>query len=195
VDEFIGRVLGDGRYRIDRKLGSGGQGTVYKGTHLTLNIPVAIKILPASASHDRATRTRFEREARRAATLQHANIVRVYDYAFEAGNYYIVSEFVEGTDLKKLVKASGGPLPMGQVLRYARQVAEALDFAHQQDIVHRDIKPGNIRINTQHERAVLCDFGLARMVEAPPQARRLTCRPSSVWGVSLIIAQTSIPSA
>jgi len=165
VDELIGTVLGGGRYRIDKRLGSGGQGTVYKGTHLTLNIPVAIKVLPALASHDRASRVRFEREARRAATLQHANIVRVYDYAFERGMYYIVSEFIEGADLKKLIRASGGPMPIEQTLGYARQVADALDFAHEQDIIHRDIKPANILIETQHDRIALCDFGLARMVE------------------------------
>jgi len=165
VDELIGTVLGGGRYRIDRKVGSGGQGTVYKGTHLTLNIPIAIKVLSVSASHNRTTRTRFEREARRAATLQHGNIVRVFDYAFEEGMYYIVSEFVEGTDLKKLIKARRGPMPMAKVLKYARQVADALDFAHEQDIIHRDIKPGNILIDSRNDRAALCDFGLARMVE------------------------------
>jgi len=165
VDELIGAVLGDGRYRIDRKLGSGGQGTVYKGMHLTLNIPVAIKVLPASASHNRAMRTRFEREARRAATLQQGNIVRIYDYAFERGIYYIVSECIEGTDLKKMIRASGGPMPMDQVLRYGHQVAAALDFAHERDIIHRDIKPANILIDSQQDRAALCDFGLARMVE------------------------------
>jgi len=165
VEKLIGAVLGDGRYRIDRKLGSGGQGTVYKGMHLALNMPVAIKVLPASASEDRTSRTRFVREARRAANLQHPHIVHVFDYAYGEGIYYIVSEFIEGTDLKKLIQASGGPVPIDKALRYTREVGEALQFAHDREIIHRDIKPANILIDSQTERAALCDFGLARMIE------------------------------
>ena len=164
MSELIGTVLG-GRYRIDTKLGSGGQGTVYKGMHLALNMPVAIKILPASASGDRTSRTRFVREARRAASLQHPHIVHVFDYAVEEGRYYIVSQFIEGTDLKKMIRASGGPMPIDQALEYARQIGEALQFAHDRDIIHRDIKPANILIDSQTKRAALCDFGLARMME------------------------------
>jgi len=164
MGELIGTVLG-GRYRIDSKLGSGGQGTVYKAMHLALNMPVAVKLLPASAAQDRTMRTRFVREARRAASLQHPHIVHVFDYAYEEGRYYIVSQFIEGTDLKKMIRASGGPMPMEQTLRYAREVGEALQFAHDRDIIHRDIKPANILIDSQSGRAALCDFGLARMVE------------------------------
>jgi len=167
MEELVGVVLGDGHYRIDSKLGSGGQGTVYKGTHLTLNIPIAIKVLPSYFARNEAMRTRFAREAQRAATLRHPNIVMTLDYAFddERGLYYIVSEFVKGTDLKKLLKASDGPLPMEKALDYLRQVASALQFAHDRNIVHRDIKPANILIDAQDDRAVLCDFGLARMIE------------------------------
>ncbi|HUV94869.1 MAG TPA: NBR1-Ig-like domain-containing protein [Anaerolineae bacterium] len=164
MSELIGTVLG-GRYRIDTKLGSGGQGTVYKGMHLALNMPVAIKILPTSASEDRTSRTRFVREARRAASLQHPHIVHVFDYAVEEGRYYIVSQFIEGTDLKKMIRASGGPMPIDQALEYAGQIGEALQFAHDREIIHRDIKPANILIDSQTKRAALCDFGLARMME------------------------------
>jgi len=98
VSQLIGTVLGAGRYRIDELLGRGGQGTVYRGTHLALNIPVAIKVLPFSAAREKATEIRFKREAQRAATLRHPHIVTVYDYALEAGMYYIVSDLVWGSN-------------------------------------------------------------------------------------------------
>ncbi len=163
--ELIGATLGDGRYRIDSRLGGGGQGAVYKGTHLTLSVPVAIKVLRAASARDRAMRTRFTREAQRAATLRHSNIVRVLDYAYDTAReiYYIVSEFVEGTDLKRLLEDKPGPMPVDQVLGYARQLGAALQFAHGQNIIHRDIKPSNILLEERTGRAVLGDFGLARM--------------------------------
>ena len=167
TEELVGTVLGDGHYRIDSTVGSGGQGTVYRGTHLTLNIPVAIKVLPSYFARDDAMRTRFAREAQRAAGLRHSNIVATldYDYDDERGLYYIVSEFIQGTDLKKLLKATDGPLTMEQALHYLSQVASALQHAHDRNIVHRDIKPANVLIDERDDRAVLCDFGLARMIE------------------------------
>ncbi len=110
-------------------------------------------------------RTRFTREAQRAATLRHSNIVRVLDYAYDTAReiYYIVSEFVEGTDLKRLLEDKPGPMPVDQVLGYARQLGAALQFAHGQNIIHRDIKPSNILLEDRTGRAVLGDFGLARM--------------------------------
>jgi len=165
VTDLVGITLGKGHYRIDRKLGSGGQGTVYKGTHLTLNIPVAIKVLPFSRTE--AMRKRFAREAQRAASLRHANIVGVLDYEYDTNldTYYIVSEFIDGIDLKKLMVRRGGPLPMAEVVGYTVQVGAALQFAHDQNIMHRDIKPSNILLEQRTGRIVLCDFGLARMVE------------------------------
>jgi len=165
MTNLIGKVLGAGRYRIDRELGSGGQGTVYKGTHLSLNIPVAIKVLSFTAAGDYALQTRFKREAQRTASLRHPNIVTVHDYAFEEGMYYIVSDFIDGTDLKKLLKANPGPMPLDRVAKIVRQVADGLDYAHRRNIIHRDIKPGNILIEKREERVVLVDFGLARMME------------------------------
>jgi len=167
TDGLVGTVLGDGHYRIDSVVGSGGQGTVYRGMHLTLNIPIAIKILPAYLAQSETTRTRFAREAQRAATLRHPNIVTTLDYAYddERGLYYIVSEFIEGTDLRKLLKASSGPLRVDRARGYIRQIASALQYAHDRNIVHRDIKPANVLIDGRDDRAVLCDFGLARMIE------------------------------
>jgi len=165
--ELVGTVLGDGHYRIDWKIGSGGQGTVYRGMHLTLNIPIAIKVLPVRSAQNETVRTRFAREAQRAATLRHPNIVITLDYAYddERGLYYIVSEFIQGTDLKKMLRSADGPMPLDQAFDYIRQIGSALQYAHDRNIVHRDIKPANVLIDEKDDRAVLCDFGLARMIE------------------------------
>lgn len=134
--------------------------------HLALRKPIAIKILPAERAQDRVAIERFRREALRAAELRHTNIVGVHDLGYEPAlrSYYIVEDFIEGADLKATLEKSGGPLPMEQVLSYIRQIGAALQYAHEQGIIHRDIKPGNILIDS-HGRAILCDFGLARMVE------------------------------
>ncbi len=140
---------------------------MYRGTHLALRIPVAVKILPGTRAQDRTARTRFQREALRAAQLHHSNIVVIHDFGYEErlGIYYIVSEFVEGTDLQTLFAQHPGPVPIEQALSIVRQIGEALQYAHEQGIIHRDVKPGNILIEARTGRAVLCDFGLARLEE------------------------------
>src|SRR5437660_4013241 len=122
-------------YRIVSKLGEGGMGAVYRATDTKLNRDVAIKILPPAFAEDSARMARFEREARVLAALNHPNIAAIY--GIEQGA--IVMELVEGEDL-------AGPLPMETALRYARQVAEALEAAHERGIVHRDLKPANIKV-------------------------------------------------
>ena len=164
MDDLIGTVLG-GRYRLDSKIGGGWQGWVYKGKHLALGMPVAIKILPSDYADDTVMRTRIEREARRLAQLAQPNIVRVLDFGYEKGLYYIVSEFIDGPDLESVIEAEGGALPPHQALAYAEQIASALQYVHQQGIVHRDIKPGNILIEIKSGRVVLADFGLARRTQ------------------------------
>ena len=89
MTDLVGRVLGNGKYRVERFLGSGGQGKVYRGTHLTLDVPIAIKVLTA-IGEERDARVRFEREAKRAAQLKHSNIVGVYDFGLEGSIYYII---------------------------------------------------------------------------------------------------------
>jgi serine/threonine protein kinase len=178
VDKLVGAVLG-GRYRLDSFLGSGGQGEVYRGTQLALNRTVAIKVLSPSRAQDPASRVRFEREAQRLAQLHHVNIVDIIDYGNEEGRYYIVSEFVDGPNLKELMGSNvGRPMPLQQALEIARQIGSALDYAHNQQpaIIHRDIKPSNILLNRQGNRVVLCDFGLARHVEDE------TLDVSQAWG-------------
>lgn len=163
-----GVTLGGGRYRLEKRLDrQTGQGQVYRGTHLALRIPVAVKILPGTRAQDRTARTRFQREALRAAQLHHSNVVVIHDFGYEErlGIYYIVSEFVEGRDLQTLFAQHPGRAPVEQALPIVRQIGDALQYAHEQGIIHRDVKPGNILIETRTGRAVLCDFGLARMEE------------------------------
>jgi serine/threonine-protein kinase len=128
---------------IESFIARGGMGSVYRASKLSLRSVVALKVLRSSFLTDPTVLSRFLREARVAASLSHPGIVRVFDVGQDRGLYYIVLEFVEGKDLQKIIK-SEGPLKPREALRVARQVAEALAYAHSQGVVHRDVKPGNI---------------------------------------------------
>jgi predicted Ser/Thr protein kinase len=141
-------------YRITTKLGEGGMGAVYRATDTKLNRDVAIKVLPPAFADDAARMQRFEREAQVLASLNHPNIAAIY--GVEQGA--IVMELIEGEELK-------GPLPIDTVISYARQLAAALEAAHEKGIVHRDLKPANIKITPDGTLKVL-DFGLAKATEA-----------------------------
>ena len=151
--DLIGKVLGNGRYRIDSEIGGGGQAVVYRGMHLGLRVPVAIKILPEAYAQDDVLRGRFEREAHGLAQLRHPNIVGIYDFAVEEGTCYIVSEFIQGTDLKTVLSDSKGPLEVDKVSGWVEEIGDALQYAHDRDIMHRDVKPGNILIDGAGRRA------------------------------------------
>lgn len=153
-----------GQVQVTRELGAGGMGKVYKGLHLGLDVPVAVKTMGEALARDSMGRQRFLREARTAAKLDHPNIVRVLDVAEQNGTPYIVMEFVDGTDLSALLKKHG-PLAGMAALKVIAQVADGLAHAHAQGIVHRDIKPHNIFV-AKDGRVKLGDFGLARAVEA-----------------------------
>jgi serine/threonine protein kinase len=152
----------------------GGQGAVYRGRHLALDIPVAIKVLnrlagPQYQAQNVVAQKRFEREAKRSAQLRHSNIVVVHDYGCENGLYYIVTDYVEGLNLRERLKLAKGPLPLAEALAYAQQIGSALQYAHEQGTIHRDIKPSNILLGASPNahasyKALLCDFGLARLV-------------------------------
>jgi serine/threonine-protein kinase len=151
-----------GTYRVEREIGQGGMATVFLATDLKHNRPVAIKVLrpelAASIGHDR-----FLREIEIAARLQHPHILPVYDSGQAGKILYYVMPFVEGESLRdRLVR--GGPLSPSEAVRLAREVADALDYAHRQGLVHRDIKPANILISQGN--AVVADFGIARAVSA-----------------------------
>jgi beta-lactam-binding protein with PASTA domain len=159
VTDTLINTLFDGRYRIVRKLGSGGMANVYLAEDEELGRRVAIKILNERYANDDAFIERFRREAKSAASLSHPNIVSIYDRGEAEGTYYIAMEVIEGRSLKELI-LTRGPLPIAEALHYARQILEALRFAHRHGIIHRDIKPHNSLIGEQGLKVT--DFGIAR---------------------------------
>ena len=173
-EQAIGRTL-DGKYRIDGFLKRGGMGSVYRGTHVLLNKPVAIKLIRPELVTSQDIVERFLREARAAAKLSHPNIVTVHDLGqTEDGTLYIVMEIVSGQSLKDLIVAQG-PWAPARALRFCRGVASALSVAHRNGIVHRDLKPQNIMVfqdSEGNESPKLLDFGIAKTLE--PDSPALT---------------------
>ena len=154
-----------GPYRVDVRLGSGGMGDVFRAHDMKLRRDVAIKILPPVFSHDRERLARFEREARVLATLNHPNIGAIYGLEQANSVPALVLELVEGETLADRIArrraAAGTGLPIEEALSFARQIADALEAAHEKGIIHRDLKPGNIKITPDGTLKVL-DFGLAK---------------------------------
>jgi len=160
VSDALINTLFDGRYRILRKLGSGGMAAVYLAEDEDLGRRVAIKILDSRYADDELFLERFRREAKSAAGLSHPNIVSIYDRGESAGHAYIAMEVIEGRSLKELIKERG-PLPVAKAIDYVQQILTAVRFAHRNGIVHRDIKPHNILVGPE-ERLKVTDFGIAR---------------------------------
>ena len=155
----MGSVFG-GRYRIREKIGSGGMSDVYLADDLTLSRPVAVKVLHSEYARDAGYIQRFRYEAQAAANLNHPNIVSVYDWGNEGDAYYIVMEYVEGRELKDLLREQGAFTPE-RAAEVAAEIAAALQFAHRRNLVHRDIKPQNVIITPTGQVKVM-DFGIAR---------------------------------
>jgi tetratricopeptide (TPR) repeat protein len=151
------------RYRIDRELGRGGMGIVYKATDLVLDRPVALKVLPDQLRDNPQALRNFIREAKAAAKMNHPNIVTVYDAGEQDGRTFIAMEYVDGTTLKAIVKQRG-PLAPRAIVHVLAQVSEGLAYAHARRIVHRDIKTANL-MWTREKKAKIMDFGLAKVVE------------------------------
>lgn len=172
-------------YVIQRQLGSGGMGEVYLAQHPRLPRLDALKILPASLTHDDDFRQRFNREADLAATLWHTNIVGLHDRGEFEGQLWIAMDFVDGTDAARLLReqyADGMPLP--DVLDIVAAVADALDYAHQRKLLHRDVKPANIlltRSDAEQRRILLADFGVARHAEDISGLTATNMAIGSVW--------------
>src|ERR1051326_4086509 len=145
ITDSLINTLFDGRYRILRKLGSGGMANVYCAEDQELGRRVAIKILNDRHAHDDQFVERFRREAKNAASLSHPNIVSIYDRGEAEGTYYIAMEYLDGRSLKELI-VSRGPAPVPIAIDYARQILAAVRFAHRHGIVPRDIKPHNVQI-------------------------------------------------
>jgi eukaryotic-like serine/threonine-protein kinase len=158
-DTLIGTLF-DGRYRVIRRLGSGGMANVYLAEDTELGRSVAIKVLDEKHAKDEQFVERFRREAKNAASLQHPNIVSIYDRGEAEGTYYIAMECIEGRTLKELLVARG-PVPVDQAVAYTRQILGAIRFAHRKGIVHRDIKPHNVLVDADG-RLKVTDFGIAR---------------------------------
>src|SRR5262245_58788613 len=149
-------------YAVESQLGQGGMGIVYRALDTKLNRPVAIKVLPSHAMGDVARKTRFVQEARAASALNHPNIITIHDIDTAEGVDFIVMEYVPGKALDRLMPRRG--LPVGEVLRYAIEIADALAAAHAAGIVHRDLKPANVMVTDQGHAKIL-DFGVAKLVE------------------------------
>ena len=154
-----GQRLG-GRYQLLERIGGGGMAVVYKATDLVLNRTVAVKILRSQFGSDEDFVQRFRREAQAVASLSHPNVVSVYDVGQEDDTYYMVMEYIEGPNLKDVINQQGA-LPVSEAVRIAVQICDALDHAHQNQIIHRDIKPQNILIG-KNGRVKVTDFGIPR---------------------------------
>src|ERR671933_262286 len=160
VSDTLIDTLFDGRYRITRKLGSGGMANVYLAEDQELGRRVAIKMLNDRHANDEQFVERFRREAKNAAGLSHPNIVSIFDRGQAEGTYYIAMEYLDGRSLKELITARG-PAPIHVAVDYARQILAALRVAHRQGVVHRDIKPHNVLVDSEG-RIKVTDFGIAR---------------------------------
>lgn len=157
-----GKLLGD-RYEIIKKIGNGGMATVYKAMDKVLKRHVAVKILRDEFTTDEEFIKRFEVEAQSAARLTHPNIVSIYDVGVDGNLYFIVMELIKGKTLKEIILEEQGPLPWKWSVNVAIQIASALEMAHKNNIIHRDIKPHNIII-TEDGIAKVTDFGIAKAV-------------------------------
>ncbi len=157
---MVGTTLGN--YKILEKIGAGGQGTVYKATDSKLGRTVVIKVLPEELTAKEANLKRFEREARLASALDHPNICTIFDLNEIDGVHFIAMQYVEGRNVRQLV--NGRPLDLSSALSIVIQVADALAVAHSQGIIHRDIKAGNVMVNSKGQAKVL-DFGLAKLLD------------------------------
>jgi serine/threonine-protein kinase len=170
-------TLLNNRYRLVLQQGSGGMAVIYKALDIELGRTVAVKILRPSLSSDDAFLTRFRNEAKAVAKLAHPNIVTVHDVGHEGPTHYIVMEFVEGQDLKKIIRTEG-VLGVERALKLAIQICAGIGFAHRANLVHADVKPQNILV-TKDDIVKVTDFGIA---QALSDSQPIEQRQSVVWG-------------
>src|SRR5262245_21841325 len=161
-------------------------GEVYRATDTNLGRHVAIKVLPDAFAQDPERVARFEREAKTLASLSHPNIAIIHGLEKSQGTYALVMELVEGEDLSERI--AHGPIPIDEALPIAKQIAEALEAAHEQGIIHRDLKPANVKVRPDGTAKVL-DFGLAKALEAPSSDLSIspTVTSPAVTGVGVIL--------
>ena len=162
-------------YRVEKKIGEGGMGVVYRAEDTKLKRQVAIKLLPDIFSIDPERLARFEREAKLLASLNHPNIAAIHGLEEAASKRFLVLELVEGETLAQRI--AKGPLPVDEALEVCRQIAEGMEAAHEKGIIHRDLKPANVKITPEGKVKVL-DFGLAKAFHAEPSAEDIAHSPT-----------------
>jgi eukaryotic-like serine/threonine-protein kinase len=159
--ELLGRI---GRYDIERIVGQGGMGVVFKAYDSELHRIVAVKAMAPHLASNSTARKRFAKEARSIAAIVHPHVIPILDVQIDGPSPYIVMQFVNGQSLQERVE-SNGPLSVAEALRIADQIASALSAAHERGLVHRDVKPANVLLEESVERVLLSDFGLARTMD------------------------------
>ena len=164
-----------GPYKIASQIGTGGMGEVYRATDTNLKRQVAIKVLPESVAADEDRLARFQREAEVLASLNHSNIAAIYGLERSDGVTALVMEMVEGPTLADRI--AHGPIPIDEALSIAKQIAEALESAHEHGIIHRDLKPANIKLRDDRTVKVL-DFGLAKAMDSTTSSTNMSLSPT-----------------
>jgi len=164
-DTLIGQTLA-GKYRIDQVLSEGGMGKVYRGTHILMDKIVAIKVMRPALAADEKIVARFSREARAASRISHPHALSVTDFGEDNGRVFLVMEYLQGRTLKEIIRREG-PMPLLRVMEIIRQVGGALNAAHDEGVVHRDLKSDNIMLlsNVASDYATVLDFGIAKINE------------------------------
>jgi serine/threonine protein kinase len=174
-------IVFNDRYRVLSELGQGGMATVYRAQDMVLGRIVALKVLHPQYARDPDFLARFQAEARAAANLAHPNIVDVFDVGQDGDRHYIVMEYVQGRDLKSVIRTQA-PLPIPRAVDLEIQICAAVGYAHRNGLIHRDVKPQNVLV-TAEDRIKVTDFGIARAVaEAAPT------EPGTVWGTAQYLA-------
>jgi len=153
-------------YEVKSVVGAGGMGILYRARQVRLDRPVALKLVEPEVARDPVVRERLRREARTVAALDHPNVVPLYEAGEEGGTVYVVTRWIEGTELGALILGEGALEP-GRAARIAAQIAAALEVAHEKGLVHRDVKPSNV-ILTHEDHVYMTDFGLAKRVGTAP---------------------------
>jgi serine/threonine-protein kinase len=169
-------TLLNGRYRLITQQGSGGMAVIYKAQDIALGRIVAVKVLRPSLTGDPTFLTRFRQEARNVANLAHPNIVTLFDFGQDGNTYYMVMEYVDGKDLKKLIRESA-PFTVERALHIAIQICAGVGYAHRAELVHADVKPQNVLV-TADDHVKVTDFGIAQAIAATQNQEK----QSVVWG-------------